>query len=168
MLRYFCFLFYIFLAACNNPNEHINKQLKDRYERKTDLMSLKYINSDFSFIEDLYREDFIFNNDRLFIYFVDPNDCSTCIYDGFDVIDQIELIEGGNFIYTLTWDNRFDRSLIVVDSNYTSMHLLSSAYSPAFFILNRNLMVENIFLIDGNINSSTKSAFRFISSAIKK
>ena len=66
MLRYFCFLFCIFLAACNNPNEHINKQLKDRYERKTDLMSLKYINSDFSFIEDLYREDFIFNNDRLF------------------------------------------------------------------------------------------------------
>jgi hypothetical protein len=55
MLRYFCFLFCIFLAACNNPNEHINKQLKDRYERKTDLMSLKYINSDFSFIEDLYR-----------------------------------------------------------------------------------------------------------------
>lgn len=123
------------IVCCTSPNKQIEKKLNQRYKRKVKLMNTNFLNKDLSIIYSIGDEELIFENNKLFVLFSGPNTCSSCIYNAFEAINEVEFLKGNDFIYTLSWENKFNRELILIDSTYLTLELFTNSYSPTLFIL---------------------------------
>ena len=136
--------------------------IQNRIEHKTELMREYFVGEKLDFLLDITQDSLLYINDFIFVFYYTNNDCNSCINDGFEICDEINIIYGQNiFIIISTSESRYG-AYSFVDSEMKFQNKLTSIYSPIFFIFDENFIIRDIYLCDSNAKHNIKKGVKFI------
>ncbi len=141
--------------------------IQNRIEHKSDLMRKLFIGEKLEFLPNITNDSLIYYNNRIIVYYYTNSDCFSCINDGFEICDELNLISGQVIINTISTSLTSYRPNSYIDNEKLFQNKLTSTYSPTFFVFDTNLVINDVYLCDSNNENNIPNGIKFIKQFIQ-
>lgn len=160
----------LFTMIKNSKNDSNGQQaylIKSRIEHKSELMRKYFVGEKLEFLPIITNDSLIYCKNRILVYYYTNSDCYSCINDGFEICDELNLIFGQVIINTISTSTSRYRPNSYVDNERLFQNKLTSIYSPTFFVFDTNLVIIDIYLCDSNNENNIPNGIKFIQQFIQ-
>ena len=138
----------------------------ERLKKKTKIMKTKYLGYEMTIIKQLHIDSLKQFHNKYFIFYIGSNDCGSCVYNGFEAINEVKFAIDNKFVNTISTTKYFNRKFSFIDSTMLFPNSFITMYSPVLFVLNSKLKVKDLFLFDSSVENNIDAGIKFINSYI--
>jgi hypothetical protein len=154
----------VLLLGCGQGNNSIEGKLRSQKINNLNRLKSRLINRNVSEFNDLITDTIFSNTTPNIIFYYNGMDCHNCIKKGFQIVNIVNNESSNDNIWIIATDSNINHdqlhykyeNYIYSDPKEIIRRKLKNFYSPVFFIINNNVIVDLFFVSSDEKISDSK------------